>query len=91
MNPAPSSSHLVLIPSYNSGTLVLRTVREALAQWAPVWVVVDGSTDGTDAELQALAATEPHLRVLMLPVNRGKERRYSTGCRRRVAKATRMP
>ncbi len=72
MNPAPSSSHLVLIPSYNSGTLVLRTVREALARWAPVWVVVDGSTDGTDAELHALAATEPHLRVLVLPVNRGK-------------------
>ena len=72
MNPAPSTSHLVLIPSYNSGALVLRTVREALAQWAPVWVVVDGSTDGTDAQLQALAVNEPHLRVLVLPVNRGK-------------------
>jgi hypothetical protein len=32
----PSTSHLVLIPSYNSGALVLRTLREALAQWAPV-------------------------------------------------------
>ena len=72
MSPALSSSHLVLIPSYNSGALVLRTVREALAQWAPVWVVVDGSTDGTDAQLQALAAAEPNLRVLVLPVNRGK-------------------
>jgi glycosyltransferase involved in cell wall biosynthesis len=72
MSPAPSASHLVLIPSYNSGALVLRTVREALAQWAPVWVVIDGSTDGTDAQLQALAATEPNLRVLVLPVNRGK-------------------
>jgi glycosyltransferase involved in cell wall biosynthesis len=69
---ALSTSHLVLIPSYNSGALVLRTVREALAQWAPVWVVVDGSTDGTAAQLQALATTEPHLRVLVLPVNRGK-------------------
>jgi glycosyltransferase involved in cell wall biosynthesis len=68
----PSTSHLVLIPSYNSGALVLRTVREALAQWAPVWVVVDGSTDGTDAQLLALTATERHLRVLVLPVNRGK-------------------
>ncbi len=72
MNMNPSTSHLVLIPSYNSGALVLRTVREALAQWAPVWVVVDGSTDGTDAQLLALTATEPHLRVLVLPVNRGK-------------------
>jgi glycosyltransferase involved in cell wall biosynthesis len=67
-----STSHLVLIPSYNSGALVLRTVHQALAQWAPVWVVVDGSTDGTATQLQALAATEPHLRVLVLPVNRGK-------------------
>jgi glycosyltransferase involved in cell wall biosynthesis len=72
MSPALSGSHLVVIPSYNSGALVLRTVREALAQWAPVWVVVDGSTDGTDAQLQALAAAEPNLRVLVLPVNRGK-------------------
>ena len=72
MNLTPSTSHLVLIPSYNSGALVLRTVREALAQWAPVWVVVDGSTDGTAAQLRALAATEPHLRVLELPVNCGK-------------------
>jgi len=72
MNMTPSTSHLVLIPSYNSGALVLRTVREALAQWAPVWVVVDGSTDGTAAQLRALAATEPHLRVLELPVNCGK-------------------
>ena len=62
----------MLIPSYNSGALVLRTVREALAQWAPVWVVVDGSTDGTSAQLLALTTTEPHLRVLVLPVNRGK-------------------
>ena len=42
MSAIPSSSHLVLIPSYNSGALVLRTVRDALEQWAPVWVVVDG-------------------------------------------------
>ena len=72
MSAMTSTSHLVLIPSYNSGPLVLRTVREALAQWAPVWVVVDGSTDGTADELQALAAMEPQLRVLVLPSNRGK-------------------
>jgi glycosyltransferase involved in cell wall biosynthesis len=72
MSLTPSSRHLVLIPSFNSGALVLQAVRDALAQWAPVWVVVDGSTDGSGAQLQALAATEPHLRVLLLPVNRGK-------------------
>jgi glycosyltransferase involved in cell wall biosynthesis len=67
-----STTHLVLIPSYNSGPLVLRTVREALAQWAPVWVVIDGSTDGTAGELQSLAAGDPRLRALVLPVNQGK-------------------
>ena len=63
---------LVLIPSYNPGPVVMSTVKGALAQWTPVWVVVDGSTDGTPAELQRLAATEPGLRVIVLPENGGK-------------------
>lgn len=67
-----SKTHLVLIPSYNPGPKVLATVRSALAQWAPVWVVVDGSTDGSAEALQALAATEAGLRVIVLPENRGK-------------------
>jgi len=70
--PPPLSSHLVLIPSYNPGPQVLETVRAARAQWAPVWVVVDGSTDGTAASLQALAAADADLRVIVLPENRGK-------------------
>ena len=70
--PAPSASHLVMIPSYNPGAKVFETVRAALAAWSPVWVVVDGSTDGTTAGLVALAAQEPALRVLVLPANRGK-------------------
>ena len=71
MNP-PSSSHLVLIPSYNPGPRVFETVRAARAQWNPVWVVVDGSTDGTGAALQALAAEDPGLTVLVRPRNGGK-------------------
>ena len=43
----PSGTHLVLIPSYNTGAKVYETVRDARFHWAPVWVVVDGSTDGT--------------------------------------------
>ena len=70
--PQPSSTHLVLIPSYNPGTKVYDTVRAARAHWAPVWVVVDGSTDGTAKGLQALAAGDPHLRVMILPENQGK-------------------
>ena len=67
-----SRSHLVVIPSYNPGPKVLETVRAARAQWAPVWVVVDGSTDGTAQQLVQLAADDPDLRVLVLPTNQGK-------------------
>lgn len=70
--PELSATHLVLIPSYNPGPKVLATVRAALAQWTPVWVVVDGSTDGSTERLQALASEMPGLKVIVLPVNRGK-------------------
>lgn len=70
--PAPSTTHLVLIPSYNPGPGVLQTVRQARTQWAPVWVVVDGSTDGTDQSLLALAQGDPGLKVIVLPQNQGK-------------------
>ena len=69
---APSRSHVVVIPSYNAGPAVYDTVRAARAAWAPVWVVVDGSDDGTAAGLQALAASDPGLRVDVLPRNVGK-------------------
>ncbi len=67
-----SRTHLVLIPSYNAGTQAAATVRAALAQWQPVWVVVDGSTDGSAAALEQLAQDEPGLRVFVLPHNQGK-------------------
>lgn len=68
----PSATHLVLIPSYNPGPKVYDTVRAARAQWAPVWVVVDGSTDGTAEGLQAMAAEDPQLRVIVQRPNQGK-------------------
>jgi len=42
--PDVSRTHLVLIPSYNTGERLFSTVKAARAQWNPVWVVVDGST-----------------------------------------------
>ena len=68
----PSRSHLILIPSYNTGGRVLQTVWDARRIWQPVWVVVDGSTDGTLDALQALARDDPEIRVLSLPRNQGK-------------------
>ncbi|MCB2036394.1 MAG: glycosyltransferase family 2 protein [Ottowia sp.] len=72
MTGPASATHLVLIPSYNPGPRVRDTVAAARARWNPVWVVVDGSTDGSAALLQAMAAQDPGLRVLVLPENRGK-------------------
>ncbi len=68
----PSRTQLVLIPSYDTGARVYQTVAEARAQWCPVWVVVDGSTDGTAQGLQAMAARDAGLRVFVLPHNQGK-------------------
>jgi glycosyltransferase involved in cell wall biosynthesis len=65
-------THLALIPCYNPGPKVLETVRRIRQEWTPVWVVVDGSDDGSTALLQAEAAQDPGLTVLVSPVNKGK-------------------
>ena len=80
-----STTHLVLIPSYNPGAKVYETVRAARAQWAPVWVVVDGSTDGSAARLQAMAVSDPGLRVIVLPHNVGKGAAVLEGITRAAA------
>jgi glycosyltransferase involved in cell wall biosynthesis len=67
-----SATHLVLIPSYNPGAKVYETVRAARSFWTPVWVVVDGSDDGTLEGLRKLAQEDEGLRVIVLPENRGK-------------------
>ena len=63
--------HLVLLPSFNSGPRLVETVRAARAAASPVWVVLDGSTDGSAAALAALPPDDG-LRVLSLPRNQGK-------------------
>lgn len=67
-----SNSHLVLIPTYNTGARILETVRSALAVWQPVWVVVDGSTDGTAEMLRTIAVENSSLKIFTLPCNQGK-------------------
>lgn len=81
----PSRTHLVLIPSYNPGKKVFETVQAARAQWAPVWVVVDGSTDGTAADLQRLALSDPDLRVIVRRQNGGKGRAVLDGLSEAIA------
>jgi glycosyltransferase involved in cell wall biosynthesis len=68
----PSKTHLVLIPSYNPGDKGVETVRAARQFWAPVWVVIDGSTDDSPEKLQALAGSDPNVRILIRARNSGK-------------------
>ena len=74
-----SATHLVLIPSYNPGPAVLTTVQAARAQWPVVWVVDDGSNDGSTASLQELAVSDPGLHLIVLPRNSGKGAAVLTG------------
>ena len=68
-----SSSHLVLIPSYNTGKLLRDTVAEALQQWSPVWVIIDGSDDGSEHLLKPLQEQYADaLVVSVLAENKGK-------------------
>jgi glycosyltransferase involved in cell wall biosynthesis len=72
MNVPPSRTHFVLIPSYDPGPKVYETVRAARRFWNPVWVVVDGSGDGTAEGLRTMARDDAGLRVIVLPRNVGK-------------------
>jgi len=67
-----SASHLVLLPTYNTGPRLCAVVTEVLRTWQPVLVVVDGSTDGSERPMLELAKVEPGLTVLVLPHNSGK-------------------
>lgn len=72
--PEASTTHVVIIPSFNPGAKVFETVAAARKCWSPVWVCVDGSTDGTAEELVRLAAADADagLRVYVGKRNRGK-------------------
>ena len=64
---------LILIPSYNTGPILLETVTAAVALRTPVWVIFDGTDDGSPELIADLVSTDgEHLRVLQLKVNSGK-------------------
>ncbi len=75
MSPLPSlggDSHLVILPSYNSGPLLRKTVLTVLEKWKPVWVVLDGSTDLSVADAHELQQDHRDLRLFSLSENHGK-------------------
>ncbi len=85
MKAKVSTTHLVLIPSYNPGQKVFETVAGALEQWSPVWVVVDGSSDGTGEALVKRAEGNADLRVIVMPQNKGKGAAVLHGVRAALA------
>jgi glycosyltransferase involved in cell wall biosynthesis len=72
-SPTPGArKHLVLIPTFNSGTKLIETVREVSKHPFAVWVISDGSSDGSIEALEQNALRTPALRILRLPENQGK-------------------
>ncbi|MGJ8654543.1 MAG: glycosyltransferase family 2 protein [Opitutaceae bacterium] len=67
-----SATHLVVIPSYNTGPRLKGTVLDALEHWKHVWVVVDGSDDGSDLVLDELTDLHSGFRVIRKSKNGGK-------------------
>jgi glycosyltransferase involved in cell wall biosynthesis len=63
---------LVLVPAYNPGRILVETVRELLVFHPDVWLLVDGSTDGSDAGLELLFGGHPGFRLLRRANNLGK-------------------
>ena len=76
-----SLTHLVLLPTYNTGPRLREVVTQVLQRWQPVMVVVDGSTDGSERPLLDLARSEPALTVVVLPKNSGKGAAVLAGAR----------
>ena len=74
-----SQTHLVLIPTYNTSDIVIDVIKEALRVWQPVYVVVDGSNNGTEKTISQLAKTETHLTVIQHAENKGKGHAVYTG------------
>jgi 1-acyl-sn-glycerol-3-phosphate acyltransferase len=84
-------THLVLIPSYNTGPQGVRNRGRGACAWTPVWVVVDGSTDGTAEGLQRMAVSDPGCRCACCRPTSARAPPCCTACsrRRRPASATR--
>jgi len=67
------SRPLILIPTYNTGPILRETVSKALSSGLPLWIVVDGSSDGSPALLEGLSpAPSQDFRILRLEQNSGK-------------------
>jgi glycosyltransferase involved in cell wall biosynthesis len=66
----PGSRLSVIIPTWNRAVMTLRALRSVLQQQAEpleVIVVIDGSTDDTEAMLRTYHGNDPRVRILVIP------------------------
>jgi glycosyltransferase involved in cell wall biosynthesis len=78
----PSGFRLsVIIPVFNEATTVERIVDRVIATGLPLEIIMvdDGSSDGTDARLDSLAAGNQSIKAISHPKNRGKGAAIRTG------------
>lgn len=71
----------LIIPIYNHGETIGRTVDRLTPYGIPIYIVDDGSDAGTQATLAALAARQPLVRLHRLPRNGGKGAAVMAGFR----------
>jgi glycosyltransferase involved in cell wall biosynthesis len=75
-------AHCIILPSYNSGSALARTIQAIIPSGVPVWVIIDASTDGSQ---HALGPMEDSVRVILLSTNGGKGSAVLVGMRAALA------
>jgi len=71
---APEGTFVVCIPAFNRADTIGRAIESVQAQTYPKWeclVLDDGSSDGTADVAETYSASDPRVRVLRFPTNRG--------------------
>jgi glycosyltransferase involved in cell wall biosynthesis len=63
---------VIVVPSYNPGEMVSEVVTSVVAHGVPVWVMIDGSDDGSPKILESLVKEHANLRLFRYLENRGK-------------------
>jgi glycosyltransferase involved in cell wall biosynthesis len=81
-----AATHVVLLPTYNTGPRLVSVVTEVVQHWPAVLVIVDGSSDGSERAVLELAAREPRLTVLVQPHNGGKGAAVLAGAQAALAR-----
>lgn len=67
-NPKP----VILIPSYNAGSILRSVVQGALEQYPHVWLLIDGSTDDSFQDLSGWGQKYPYFKLIHFHENKGK-------------------